>query len=151
MPLPSYLICSMSGSEDSKTEQMSVFHIHELIKVEPTAKADKSTRKSARHSLPTQVTASWILLPAEHTGEEYEFQISILIPGADVEAPFVIDEGRFSFSKRSHRIVSRGSLKHFPTLGVLWFTAGLRKVGTELWEETRCPVLIIDEQSPTID
>jgi len=137
MPIPLYVICSESASEDKSTGLLSLFHIIEKIQIgthragEPIPRAPVSQMR---------VTAVW-MKESMDDDHEFEFETVLIPPNGEGK---VIGSGSFVFTKDLFRINSGvlwGGLSGMKN-GILWIESHIRKAGVKGWQVQKSPIFI---------
>lgn len=98
MPLPSYIVCSESVSEDRVTSQISLFNIVDRVQF-----AKLPPGVIAVGGINFAITAAWRREDGD-TGREFEFESGVFTPE---EFRYVLGNGTLVFSAQNVRIVSR--------------------------------------------
>ena len=135
MPKPVYIVCSLSGAEDTATGLISLFHVLETIRV---IRQDPGQRRDA----PTvRTTAVWMRTEDDDPSDEYEFQSVFRQPSDGTEQ--ILKAGQFSFGKPIFRFVTEITFANFPGPGVLTAIHRIRKIGEgSKWISQEFPILL---------
>jgi hypothetical protein len=136
MPLPVYILCSESGSEDKETGLLSLFNVIDKLRVNTGAMPMPLT---AAPITQLRITAVWMREQGDD-GNEFEFEVIFRPPkGDEIKAM----RGTFSFAMPLYRIIAR-VIGMFPIQGegVLWIENRVRKVGAGGWRKQESPIFI---------
>jgi hypothetical protein len=132
----------MSGSEDSVTGLVSLYHVLETILI---IRRDPDPKQDFPHRFRT--TAVWIRTEEDDPSDEYEYESVFRHPPENTEQ--IVHAGQFSFGKPIYRFVFDNRFRNFPGPGVLYAIHRIRKIeeGSE-WISQEFPILL-QEISPS--
>jgi len=142
MPKPVYIICSLSGTQDTRTGLLSHFHVIEKLQI-TKLKADQLKRVPP---LAFRMVAVWMQTEEDKPEEDFEYEVAAIMPPAGKKIPGL--HGTFRFSKPLHRITIDflGQLP-FEGPGVMDVECSIRKTGADHWLKQVYPIFV--EQVPT--
>ena len=144
MPRPVFIICYTLGSEDKETGLLSLFRIIEKLQVAhiPFPQLPQGAQAFLIEKDPMHVVAAWMKNAADDPNDEYEFEMSMMVPGGQ---EFQLGSGVFQFdaNRPVHRftVAIRGQIP-FKQAGILIIENRIRKKGYTDWMRQDYPVVI---------
>jgi hypothetical protein len=141
MPVPVYIICCESGSEDSFTGLASLFNVIDRIVVRPAASEEKGNSEHRAHGATSlRIVSVWMGEEAGDFESEFETEIRItLLPHGD-EAVLYSEPFRLSPEKRRHRTTVILNRAYFKETGTLVIESRVRRIGETEWITQRYTV-----------
>jgi hypothetical protein len=134
MPIPGYIVCAQSGSEDSVTHLNSLFNLFDGLQV-----ARRQPNEPVQH-FPFRLVTSWLQSDNDNPNQEFVFQLVQTQPN---QAEQILAEGRFSFANSPvSRFVVNSALAGFSGTGVLRFTSRVRPATGGEWQSQSCQILV---------
>jgi len=150
MPSPVYIICSESGSEDSQTGLVSLYHVIERLLITPTPAPQEGKRPTILRLQQFRITASWMLNQGDDPSAEYEFEMNVAVPPDANRQQLMAGRFHFEGGKPFYRIsVLFDGPPPIAAGGVMIAESKLRKVGDESWLSQTFPVVIDLIGAPT--
>jgi hypothetical protein len=140
MPLPVYIVCARSFSEDRSTGLVSFFHVVEGIGIAEIPQAGESSIPRDIGEL--RVIAAWMKGDEDSSPDEFEHQLVFHLPGASDPITTIIV--RFRFAMAIHRFgFSTGAVfATFKAPGLVRIESRVRKVGSEAWLSQSFPIRV---------
>ena len=144
MPLPIYIICSESGTEDRYTGLMSHFNVLEkflLSKIDPSKVSQLPQPAPAIPLGRIRVVSVWMKMDEESEDDEFEYSLDVVLPPDGKRT--CASTGKFKFTKPLYRIqINLIGQPPIEGSGVLWIECNVRQLASDSWMAQRYPIII---------
>ncbi len=147
MPMPVYILCCESGSEDKRTGVVSHFNVIETLqinKIVPPPDGQPPVQIVTRPGF--RIVAVWRCTSPDEVGREFQYQATVSMPPDNLGK--VVWEGVAQFDQPVHRFfLNLEGPMFFDGPGMLYIRFQVRAPGSPDWITQEYPI-VVEELSP---